>query len=142
MKGEGEILGGDCDVVHIDSDCGPPARVLLNSITVQHVHRGLKCGRRVSEAKEHHSGFIEPSLHFKRHFVFVPCIDAEVVVTPSYIQLCIDHGPSQVSDQCGDEREQVLVAHCPLVNIPVVLHRLELPVFLLDEEERQGVRGD
>ena len=81
-------------------------------------------------------------MRLKHRFVFVPCLDADIVVPPLYIQLRIDHGPSQVSDQCGDEGKRVLVVHRPLVNIPVVLHQSELPVFLLDEEEGQSVRGD
>ena len=115
MKGEGEVLSGDRGVVHIDSDCGPSGLVLSNSVTVQRVHHGLKHGGGVSEAKEHHSEFIEPSSRLKRRFVFILCLDADVVVPPSYVQLCIDHGPSQVSDQCGDEREQVLVVMTPLM---------------------------
>ena len=66
----------------------------------------------------------------------------DVVIPPSYIQLRVDHGPSQVSDQCGDEGEWVLIAHHPLVNVLVILHRPQLPVLLFDEEERQSIRGD
>ena len=71
--------------------------------------------------------------------MFVPCLDADIVVPPPYVQLCVDHGPSQFSDQRGDEGERVLVAHRPFVNVPVILHRPQLPVFLFDEEERQSV---
>ena len=75
--------------------------------------------------------------------MLVPGLDTDIVVSPSYIQLGVDHGSPQVSDQHGDKWKQVLVVHRPLIiNILVVLHRPQLPVLLLDEEERQGIRGD
>ena len=132
MKGKGEILGSDCDVVHMDSDCCPSGLMLSNGVTVQRIHHGLECGRRVSKAEEHHSGFVKPSSRLKRRFVLVSCLDADVVVPPLYVQLCVDHGPSQFSDQCGDEGEWVLVAHCPFVDVSVILYWPQLPVFLFD----------
>ena len=135
VKGEGEFLSGNHDVVHVNPDCGPSRFMPSNSVVVQRVHHGLKCGRRISEAEEHYSGFIKPSLCFEHCFVFVSGFDADIVVSPPYIQFCVDHGPFQVSDQRGDERKQVLVAHRPLVNVLVVLHWSKLPVFLFDEEE-------
>ena len=142
MEGERKVFGGDCDVVHVNSDRGPPGFMLPDSVTIQSVHHGLECGRRISEAEEHYSGFIEPPLCFKRCFVFVSCLDANIVVPSSHVQFCVEHGSSQFSDQHGDEGEQVLVAHRPLVNISVILYRPQLPAFLFDEEEGQGIRGD
>ena len=62
-------------------------------------------------------------------------LDMDVVVSPLYIQLCVDCGSPQVSDQCGDERERVLVAHHPLINIPVILYWPLSPVLFLNKEE-------
>ena len=54
--------------------------------------------------------------------MLVSGLNTDIVVSSSYIQLCVDCGSPQVSDQCGDEGKQVLVAHCPLINILVVLY--------------------
>ena len=123
MEGEGEILGSNCDVVHIDSDCCPSGLVLSNGVAVQCIQHGLERGRRVSKAKEHHSGFIKPSSRLKCCFVLVSCLDADVVVSSPHVQFCVDHGSSQFSDERGDKGEQVLVAHRPFVNVPVILYR-------------------
>ena len=135
MEGKRRIFGSDCDVVHVNSDRSPPSFVLLNSVSIQSVHHGLERGRRISEAEEHYSGLVESPSRFKRRFVFISCFDANIVVPPSYIQLGVDHSPSQLSNQCGDEGERVLVAHRPLINVLVILHWSQLPVFLFDEEE-------
>ena len=98
MEGERKLFGSDCDVVHVNPDRGPPSFVLLDSITIQSVHHGLECGRRVSEAEEHYGGFIESPLCFECCFVFVSCLDANIVVPSSYVQLRVDHRPSQFSN--------------------------------------------
>ena len=116
--------------------------MLSNGLAVQCIHHGLERGRRVSETEEHYSRFVKSPSRFERRLVFVPCLDTDVVVPPSYVQLRVDHGPSQVSDQGSDEGERILIAHCPFVNIPVILYRPQLPVLLFDEEERQSIRGD
>ena len=85
MEGEREALGGDRDVVHIDSDRGSPGFVLPDSVTIQCVHHGLERGRGVSEAEEHHGGFIEPPSRLKCCLMLVPCLDMDIVVLPLYI---------------------------------------------------------
>ena len=113
MEREREAFGGDRDVVHVDPDRGPPGFVLSDNVTIQCIHHCLERGRGVSEAKEHHGGFIESPLRLERCLVFVSCLNVNVVIPSSYVQLRVDHGPSQFSNQRGDEGERVLVAHCP-----------------------------
>ena len=122
MKQEGKVLGGNCNVVHVDSDCHSSGFMLSDSVTVQRVYHSLERSRRISEAKEHYSGFVESPLCFECSLMFISCLNADIVVSSSHIQLCINHGPSQVLDQCGDEGEQVLVPHCPFINILVILY--------------------
>ena len=122
MRQEGVIFGGNRDVVHIDPDYRSSGLVFSDGATVQCIHHGLKGSRGVSETEEHYSRFVESSSHFKCCLVFVSCLDANVVIPASFIQLRVNHSPSQVSDQCGDEGKQILVSHRPLIDILVVLH--------------------
>ena len=85
MEGEREISGGNRDVIHIDLDCSPPGLVLSNGVAVQSVHHVLECGRGISEAEEHHGGFIEPPSCLKHRLVFISGFDADVVVSPPHI---------------------------------------------------------
>ena len=74
--------------------------------------------------------------------MFVPLFYLDVIVLPSDVQLRVDVSPSQVANERGNEGERVLVAHCLFVDFLIVLHRSQLPILLLDEEERQSIRRD
>src|SRR6266702_5817739 len=80
----------DTNVVHINSYCSPEWFVLENNITIDEVHHRLKGRWGVGETEIHHCRFEEPISGFKGRFVFVSFTNVDVVVPPSYIELCID----------------------------------------------------
>src|SRR5271170_169004 len=87
------------------------------------VHHCLESGGGVCHSEEHYQWFEEASSGFERSFVFVSGFDAYVCVSPSDVEFGEDPGSAEVRDQFGYEREWVLVAYGPFVEVSVVLYR-------------------
>ena len=105
------------------------------------VHHGLKGGRTVSEAEEHHQWLKESAVGVEGGLPFISFFHTDIIETPSDVQLCEVSRPSEFLYQLGDEQEQVFVLHCDGIQSTVVLHQAEGSVFLFDEEDWRGHRG-
>ena len=67
------------------------------------VHEGLEGSGRVAKAEHHDLGLVEASTGFECRFVGVGLLDANIVVTLSYIKFGVQVCTSEVSDEVTDE---------------------------------------
>jgi len=103
--------------------------------TEDHVHHHLEGSGGVSQPKEHNRRFEESFGSKERCLPFVAFFDADVVVSPSYIEFGEEGAPSKAVDSLRYKRGYITVLLGPTVNQAIVLDWAELPVFLFDEEE-------
>src|SRR5712672_1256737 len=103
------------------------------------VHHHLKGGRGVGQPKKHDRWFEQPFVSNEGCFPLVSFSDANVVISPSYVELGKQGSCAGLVYELGNQWERVRVSDGPLVQASVVLDGSEFPIFLLDEEERGGV---
>ena len=127
---------GNEEVIHIDDEPSFSDHVLKGV-----VHELLECGRGVTETKEHNGGFKESFVHDKGHLPLVAILDVDVIVPPMKIKLSEVVSIFQLVHEVGDERERVGVVDSMFIEVAVVLARAKFAIFLLDEEEREGLGG-
>src|SRR6266404_8738840 len=127
--------GGNEDVVHINDDTGPLCEKAELDLLEYLVHHGLKGTRGVGQTEEHNPWFKKAIFGFKRRFLFVPCFDPDVIVTPSHVKLGEDICILYLTDKVLDEWKGVSVPDRVFVQLPVILYQLEFTVFLLYKEE-------
>ena len=83
-----------------------------NEFSENVVHHGLEGGRAVSEAEEHHQRLKESVVGVEGGLPFISFFHADIIETPSDIQLCEVSRPSEFLYQFGNEWEWVFVLHC------------------------------
>jgi hypothetical protein len=123
----------DKDIVQVDSDLA-----LNDQVSEDRVHEGLEGGRRVGESEEHDKRFKESLVGGEGS---LPFLDTDVVVSPTNVELGEVLGALESVDDIRDEGERVPVLDCDLVELPIVLHKAELAVLLLDKEDWQCDQG-
>src|SRR6266702_3666439 len=123
------------DVVHVNSDCGPERFVFKNDITIDEVHHRLESRWGVGETEIHHGRFKKPVSGFEGCLVFVPFADTDVIVSPSYIEFCVDVCVAQIAYKIGDEGKGVLIADCYCIDLSIVLNRSEFSILFANEEK-------
>ena len=72
----------DEDVIHIDNN--PP---FIDKVLEYVVHHCLECGQGIAESKKHDGGFVEATRGFECCFPLITIFDADIVVSPSDIEL-------------------------------------------------------
>ena len=80
-------VGGDSDVVNIDTDRRAQEFMFQYNIVKDVVHHHLECGRGVGQPKEHHHWFEETVACFERALLLVTVLYAYIVVATTYIHL-------------------------------------------------------
>ena len=93
----------------------------------------------IGQSEEHHHRLEEPFGGEERCFPFIPFFDANVVVSPSYIEFGEKSAAGEAVNGLRYERGYVMVLLGPSVDWAIILDWAELPVFLFDEEEVGGV---
>ena len=92
------VFSGHQDIVHIYDQ--PPFSYLFGKDCILHCLEG---GRRISQSKEHDSGFKQPLVRDECCFMFVAFFDAYIVVPPSDVYfgkfLCILYVCYELGDQ-------------------------------------------
>ncbi len=68
-------------------------------------------------------------------FFLIPCLDPNVVISPSYVKLGEDMCVLYLTDEIGNERQGVSISNGEFVQLSVILYWLEFAVFLLYKEE-------
>jgi hypothetical protein len=101
----------------------------------------LKGCRRVCETKEHYRRLKESFTGFEGGFPLISLFDADVVISPSYIEFGEQVVSSQVVDEVVNQWERVPVWYSPFVQVSVVLYWTELSIFLSNEKETTGIGG-
>src|SRR6266404_5607559 len=78
--------GGNEDVVHIDDDTSALLGKAELDVLEDLVHHGLECTWRICQPKEHHSWFEKTIFGLEYGFLFIPRLDPNVVIAPSYVK--------------------------------------------------------
>ena len=130
------IVRVDEEVIHVNDK---PS--FCNHIPERVGHESLKGGGRVGHAKEHNSGFVKSPVGNESGFPLVTVLDADIVISPLYIELGEDLGVFEFVNEVRDQREGVCISDSMAVKVSVVLAGSEASILFLDEEERRSLGG-
>ena len=128
------VWRGDEKVIHIDDK---PS--FSDHVSEQVIHELLEYGGGVAEAKEHDCQLKESFVSDEGSFPLVTVFDTNVIVTPSNIELGEMLSVFQLVHKVGDEGERVSITSGVLIEVAVVLARMEFAILLLDKEEGGGL---
>ena len=123
-------------VVHINLEPSFGDHVSENMI-----HECLKSRRGVAEPEEHYSGFKEAERSDEHCFPLVLLPDANVVITPTNIELGEQCRVLHIIDQLRDEGERIPVANSVGIEISIVLAQSQGSVLFGYKEKRRGLWG-
>ena len=101
MKCEG-ITSMDTEIIHIDLEPSFSDHVWENM-----VHKGLKCGRSIAEAKEYDCEFIKTKGCDECCFPLVWFLDPNIVIPLVNVKLSEVDRVLHIIDEFGDERELI-----------------------------------
>jgi len=113
-------LGEDQDVVQVDHH-----NTFCYEVPKDVVHHGLEGGWTVSHSKEHYQGFKQASIGSESCLPLISGLNANIVETPTDIQLGKVSGPAELGHEFGDQWEKVLVLDHHGVECSIVLNQLE-----------------
>jgi len=113
-------LGEDQDVVQVDH-----YNTFCYEVPKDVVHHGLEGGWTVSYSKEHYQGFKQTSIGSESCLLLISGLNANIVETPTDIQLGKVSGPAELRHEFGDQWERVLVLDHHGVECSIVLNQLE-----------------
>jgi len=100
-----------------------------------HIHHHLEGSGGVSQSEEHNHWFEEPFGGEEGCFPFVTFFYADVVISPSYVELGEEGAAGKAVDRLRYERGYVAIFLGPPVDWSVVLDWTKFSVFLFNEEE-------
>ena len=130
------VGGGDQEVVHIDDE---PS--FSDHVSERIVHESLeRCGG-VTKAEEHDCGFEESFVGDEGRLPLVAIFDADVVISPTNVELGEVASVFQLVHKVGDEGKRVGIAGGVLVEVSVILAGTKFSIFLFDKEERRCLGG-
>jgi len=132
----GGVGGEDEEIIHVDNE-----PTFGDHIAEGVIHESLERGGGVGETEEHDGGFEEPLMGDEGGFPLVSVLDADIVVSPSYVELGEDLGVSKFIDEVGDEGKGIGITNGMFVEVAVVLAGAESAILLFDEEEGCGLGG-
>src|SRR6266702_3525358 len=125
----------DTNIIHIDSYCGPEQFVFEDNITIDEVHHRLEGRWGVGETEIHYCRFKEPISGFKGCLVFVSVANAYVIVSPAYVEFCVDMCVAQITYKISDEGKRILISNRDCVDFSVVLNRADFSILFANEEK-------
>jgi len=128
------IFGGDDHIIHVDVE---PS--LHNFLLKYVIHHSLKSGWGVGQAKEHNCQFEESFAGLKGGFVFIAFFNANIIVSPVDVKLGKEVFLCKIVNEFRDEWQWIFIRDCPLVQVPIVLYRMELAILLSNQEEATGI---
>ena len=105
------------------------------------VHERLESRWSVAETEEHDGRFKETKRGDECSFPLVFFTNADVVKSPSDVELSKYRGVFHVIDQFGDEGQGICVANSVGVQVSVVLARAKRTIFFCNKEEGSGLWG-
>jgi hypothetical protein len=99
------------------------------------VHHGLEGSWAVGEAKVHDQWFEETSICSEGGLPLIALSDADIIVSPSHVELGeVSHALESI-DEIVDEGEGVLIFSRDGIECSIVLNEAELTILLLYEED-------
>src|SRR6266581_8363032 len=87
----------DTDVVHIDPYRSSKQLMFEDSVAINEIHHCLEGCRGIGKTEVHYRWFEEPISSFKGCFVFVAFTNTNIVISPSYVELCVNVCVAQIS---------------------------------------------
>jgi hypothetical protein len=102
------------------------------------VHHGLEGSWAVCEAKVHDQWFKETSMCPEGGLLLIALSDADIIVSPSYIELGEVLHTFESMDEIVDEGEGVLILSRDGIECSIFLDEAEFTILLLDEEKKTG----
>jgi uncharacterized protein YfaA (DUF2138 family) len=136
---EGMVVWGvDKDIVHVDHDIS-----LIDEVTEYVVYHQLKGSWGIREAKKHDHWFKQPSVGFE-HFPLVTIVDANVVISPTDVQLRKECRSMTVHScepihEFTYQGERGSILYSEGVQFVVILDGSKIAILLLDEEEWEHI---
>ena len=121
----------DQDVVQVDHH-----NTFRYEVPEDVVHHSLEGGWAVSHAKEHYQGFKQALIGPEGCLPLISRLDADVVETPTNIQLGKVSGSAELQYEFGDQWEGVLILNHHGIECSVVLNQPEKAILFLDEKYR------
>jgi hypothetical protein len=88
--------------VNCDSACG-------DLISEDCIHECLEGGGGIGEPEEHHLRLKQASIGSKRSLPFVPCFDADVIISPADVELGEKSGMPEVIDDVRGQQEGISI---------------------------------
>ena len=110
-------LDKDQDVVQIDHH-----NAFCYEISEDVVHYGLEDGQAISHPKEHYQGFEQALIGPEGCLPLISRLNADVIKTPTDIQLSKVPSPAELGHKLGDQWERVLVLDCHGIECTIVLN--------------------
>ena len=123
-------------VIHVDLEPSFSDHVSENMI-----HEHLKSRRGIAEPEEHYGGLKEAKRSDEHCFPLVFLLDANVVVSPTNIELGEQCRVLHIIDQLRDEGERIPIVNGVGVEISVVLAQSQGSILFGYEEKRRGLWG-
>ncbi len=99
------------------------------------IHHGLEGTWQVCQTKEHDPWFKETIFGFECCFLFISCLDLDIIVSPSYIKFGKDMCILYLTDKIRDEWQGIAILDGVFIQLLVVLNWSEFTVFLFHKEE-------
>jgi hypothetical protein len=99
------------------------------------VHHCLEGGGRVSESEKHHQGLVEAVISTKHCLPLVTLFHSNILVPPSYIELCEEFCAAKLIHQFGDEGKGIVILDHDGVECAIVLYEMQRSILLFDEED-------
>jgi len=87
-----------------------------------------------SHSKEHHQGFKQASIGLEGHLPLVSGLNADIIKTPTDIQLGKVSSSAELGHEFRDQWEGVFVLDCHGIEYTIVLNQSEQAILLLDEK--------
>ena len=126
-----EVLGEDQDVIEVYGD-----NAFSDEIFEYLIHHCLEGSWAIGETEIHDEGFEQPSVCVECSFLFITFMDPDVVVAPVNVELYEVASTFEMVNEVVNERKWVSILPSDEIERAVALNEMELPIFLLDKEDR------
>ena len=124
----------NAQVIHVDFQ---PA--LSDHICEDVVHKGLESGWSITEPKEHDGWFKESKRGDERSLPLVFFLNANVVESPSDVELGKDRRVLYIIDQFRNKGQGICIVDSVGIQVAIVLAGVERAILLCNEEEGSGL---
>src|SRR5882762_11492616 len=100
---------GNEDVIHVDDNPSSLLKEAELDILEDLVHHRLECTWRICQPKEHDPWFEKTIFGLESCFLFIPFLDPNIVIAPSYVKLGEDVCVLHLTDEIGSKRQGVSI---------------------------------